>query len=121
MSSNKKFDLEERLIDFCVLIAEIVPELPNTTIGKHLADYLTRSALSSAFNYAESQAAESRRDFVHKLKVVLKELREVFMALKISHRLGLSGSKTKVSGAIQETDELIAIFFKSIDTAQKGS
>jgi four helix bundle protein len=78
-----KFDLEERLITFSVLIIEIVNEMPNTKAGNHLSGQLVRSGTSVSLNYGEAQSGESRRDFIHKMKVVLKELRESFVCLKI--------------------------------------
>lgn len=82
----KKQELEERLIDFSVFIIEIVNDLPNTKTGNHLAGQLIRSGTSPALNYGEAQSAESRKDFIHKLKVVLKELRETMVCLKIIQR-----------------------------------
>lgn len=73
-----KQKLEDRLIDFTVLIIEIVNEMPNTKAGNHLSGQLVRSGTSPALNYGEAQSAESRKDFIHKVKVVLKELRESF-------------------------------------------
>ncbi|MFO7890554.1 MAG: four helix bundle protein [bacterium] len=69
-----KNELEERLIDFTVLIIDIATELSNTKVGNHLAGQLIRSGSSSALNYGEAQSGESRKDFIHKIKVVLKEL-----------------------------------------------
>lgn len=70
-----KFDLEERLIGFSVLIIEIVNEMSNSKSGNHLSGQLVRSGTSVALNYGEAQSGESRKDFIHKMKVVLKELR----------------------------------------------
>ena len=67
---DRKFDLEERLIDFAVAAIKI---LPKTYAGSHLAGQLTRSGSSPALNYGEVQSAESRNDFIHKMKVALKE------------------------------------------------
>lgn len=118
-----KFELEERLIDFAVLIIEIVNELPNTKAGNHLAGQLVRSGTSPALNYGEAQSGESRKDFIHKIKVVLKELRETFVCLKIIHKTKLypknSGEK-KLQSAMNENNELIAIFVKSVETARKN-
>jgi len=71
-----KFDLEERLIDFSVLIIEIVNDMPNSKVENHLSGQLVRSGTSVSLNYGEAQSGESRKDFIHKMKVVLKELRE---------------------------------------------
>ena len=68
-----KFDLEDRLIDFSVLIIKIVNGMINTKAGNHLSGQLVRSGTSVALNYGEAQSAESRKDFIHKMKIVLKE------------------------------------------------
>ena len=70
---DRKFDLEERLIDFAVAAIKIAEILPKTYAGSHLAGQLTRSGSSPALNYGEVQSAESRNDFIHKMKVALKE------------------------------------------------
>jgi len=78
-----KYDLEDRLIEFSLMIIEIVEELPNTKAGNHLGGQVLRSGTSPALNYAEAQSAESKNDFIHKMKICLKELRETFVALKL--------------------------------------
>jgi four helix bundle protein len=117
----EKYDLEERLIDFSVLIIEIVNEMPNTKAGNHLAGQLVRSGTSVSLNYGEAEAAESRRDFIHKMKVVLKELRETLVNLKIIHKSKLYKDEEKIIRAKKENVELISIFVKSIETAQRNS
>ena len=77
-----KYDLEERLIDFSVLIIAIVNEMANSKAGKHLSGQLVRSGTSVSLNYGEAQGAESKKDFIHKMKLILKELRETFVCLK---------------------------------------
>jgi len=113
-------DLEERLITFSVLIIEIVNEMPNTKAGNHLSGQLVRSGTSVSLNYGEAQSGESRRDFIHKMKVVLKELRESFVCLKIIHRTKLYRTEMKIENALKENNELISIFVKSIETAQNN-
>ncbi len=115
-----KFDLEERLIEFSVLIIEIVNEMPNTKAGNHLSGQLVRSGTSVSLNYGEAQSGESRKDFIHKMKVVLKELRETFICLKIIRRTKLYKTEAKIQRAIKENNELISIFVKSIETAQNN-
>ena len=115
-----KQKLEDRLIDFAVLIIEIVNEMPNTKAGNHLSGQLVRSGTSPALNYGEAQSAESRKDFIHKIKVVLKELRESFVCLKIIYKARLFKTKIKIEAALKENDELISIFVKSVETAQKN-
>jgi four helix bundle protein len=117
---TKKFDLEERLIDYSVLITGIVETMPNTRAGNHFANQLIRSGTSPALNYAEAQSGESRKDFTHKLKIVLKELRETIVCLKIISRTNLYRSKESIQQAIDESNQLISIFVKSVETAQNN-
>jgi four helix bundle protein len=116
----KKFDLEERLIEFSVLIIEIVNEMPNTKAGNHLSNQLVRSGTSPALNYGEAQSGESRKDFIHKIKIVLKELRETLICLKIIQRTKLYKTEKKILAVLKECDELVSIFVKSVETAQKN-
>lgn len=118
--NNRKYDLEERLIEFSLLIIKIVEILPDTRVGNHIGGQLLRSGTSPAFNYGEAQSAESANDFIHKMKVCLKELRETKISLKIIKRKPLLNSMEINERALTECDELIAIFVKSIDTAQKN-
>ena len=71
---RRNFDLQERLIDFAVRVLNVVESLPKSRVGNHVASQLVRSGTSAAPNYGEAQSAESRKDFIHKLKVALKEL-----------------------------------------------
>jgi four helix bundle protein len=116
----KKYDLEQRLIDFSVLIIEIVNEMPNSKAGNHLSGQLVRSGTSVALNYGEAQSAESKKDFIHKMKVILKELRETLVCLKIIHQSRLYKNEEQVARAKTENNELISIFVKSIETARKN-
>ena len=118
---NKKFDLEERLIEFAVLIIEITENLYTTRAGNHIAGQLVRSVTSPALLYGEAQSAESRNDFIHKLKILLKELRETLIALKIIKNVPLTKKFDLVDKGMIECNELIAIFVKSIETARKNN
>lgn len=113
-------DLESRVIDFAVLIVEVTEKMPNTYAGKYYAQQLLRSGSSPALNYGEVRAAESKRDFIHKMNVVLKELRESNNCLKIITRTKLHGPKDKVIQASNECRELLAIFIASVNTAKKN-
>jgi len=115
-----KNDLEERLIKFAVLIIEIAEGLPKTFAGNHLAGQLIRSGTSPALNYGEASSAESRKDFVHKIKIVLKELKETRVALKIVKLANMYPELSKLEFAMQEINELIAIFITSVNTAIKN-
>lgn len=119
-STKKRFDLEERLIDFSVRVCRVVEELPTNRIGTHVAGQLIRCCTSPAPNYGEAQSAESRRDFIHKMKICLKELRETQVWLKFIKQMGLDNSE-KLLSALNESNELIAIFVKSIETANKNA
>lgn len=80
---TKQYDLEERLLEFSVRIIKVVDELPNSRVGKHVAGQLLRCGTSPFPNHGKAQAAESRRDFVHKIKIALKELRETHRRLRL--------------------------------------
>ena len=117
-NSRDKFDLEERLIEFAVSIIALAELLPNSRIATNLANQLVRSGTSPALNYGEAQSAESRNDFIHKLKIVLKELRETSISLKIMKRVGFGESSGLLQACLDESLELIAIFAKSLMTAE---
>jgi len=119
-SDMRKFDLEELLIDFAVEIIRICETLPNSRAGNTLSNQLVRSGTSPALNYGEAQSAESRRDFIHKIKVVLKELRETMICLKIIKRANLLKKSDQLDHSLAENNELISIFVKSIETATKN-
>ena len=108
--------LEERLINFAVIIVSVVEALPNFKAGNHIANQLIRSGTSPAPNYGEAQSAESRKDFTHKMKISLKELRETIVWLKIIARKRL-GDCSEIPAAMAECNELIAIFVSSTKTA----
>jgi len=116
-----KFDLEERLVDFSVMIIELIKEIPNNKPGNHLAGQIIHSGTSVALNYGEAQSGESRRDFIHKMKIVLKELRETYICLKIIHKTKLYKVESNREKLKKENNELISIFVKSIETAQSNS
>ena len=115
---REKFDLEERLIEFAVHIIELAVSLRHSRAATNLANQLARSGTSPALNYGEAQSAESRNDFIHKLKVVLKELRETAISLKIIKRVGFEISEQLLQACPDESRELTAIFAKSLLTAE---
>jgi four helix bundle protein len=118
---ERKYDLEERLIKFAVAILELVDMLPNTRAGNHIAGQIVKSGTSPAPNYGEAQGAESRKDFIHKMKVGLKELRETFVWLKIIQLRKMINAKAKIEWLLQECEELISIFVSSVKTARKNA
>jgi four helix bundle protein len=117
MINDKKFNLEERLIDFAVAIIKFVETLPNTKAANHLGGQLLRSGTSPSLNYGEARSAESQNDFIHKMKVCLKELRESYNCLRILDRAGIYDSEQQIQSILSECNELISIFVKSISTA----
>jgi len=93
MIKNRIYDLEDRLIDFAIEISKIEENLPSSKFANHIGEQLIRSGSSPALNYGEAQSAESPNDFIHKLKVVLKEIRESRVCLKIILRKPLLPEK----------------------------
>jgi four helix bundle protein len=117
-TKSRKYDLEDRLIDFAIQLIALAESLPTSRTGSHLVNQLIRSGTSPALNYGEAQSSESRSDFIHKLKTVLKELRETSICLRIVKRTELSASTDALTNVHAECGELIAIFAKSLQTAE---
>jgi four helix bundle protein len=111
-----KYDLEERLLEYAARVIRLVERLPDTRAGNHVAGQLLRSGTSPLPNHGEAQAAESRKDFVHKLKICHKELRESRRWLRLIQRIPLLKS-ARVEPLVKETEELIRIFAASLRTA----
>ena len=116
-NDNRKYDLEERLLNYTINIIKLVEALPNTRTGNHIANQLLRSGTSPYPNHGEAQAAESNNDFIHKMRICLKELRETYRWLKVIRRLKLVSYVDKANNVLIETEELIKIFVTSIKTA----
>lgn len=111
--------LENRLILFGVEVCRIAEKLPQSRFGLHVTGQIIRASTSPAANYGEAQSAESRKDFVHKMKIGLKELREVQVWLRfILVKNEVASERIRI--CLKESDELIAIFVKSIETATKN-
>ena len=110
-------ELEERLIDFAVRIVRLSANLPRTTAGKHIGGQIMRSGTSPAPNYGEARGAESQADFIHKLAIVLKELNETSIWLRIIGRSGILREKL-IAQLVQENNELCKILTASIKTAR---
>lgn len=119
-NKNIKFDLEDRLVDFACMCLEVCELLPNSKAGQNLEYQLSKSGTATALIYGEAQAAESRADFLHKMKIVLKEIRESRVNLKIIKRKPVVVHE-KVDAAFKESNELMAIFLKSIETAKSNN
>ena len=118
--ADRKYDLENRLLDYAVSIIRLTEEMFKTRAANHVGGQLLRSGTSPLFNHGEAQAAESPDDFVHKLRICLKELRESSRALKLIQKVPLMKNGDQVDPVLTETDELIRIFVASIRTAEKG-
>ena len=113
--------LEERLIEFAVRIIKVAIHLPRNIYGRHIGAQMLRSGTASAANYAEARGAESRADFIHKMRIVQKELNETAVWLKIVARSSLLKER-RIVAVLSENKELCRIISASIRTARgKGS
>jgi len=119
-SKYKRVGLENRLIDFALKVYDLTKHLPNDQFGKHVSGQLVRSSSSPAFNYGEAQSAESRKDFIHKMRICLKELRETLIGLKFIERGKFKVPIELLNYLIKENNELISIFVISVETAMKN-
>jgi four helix bundle protein len=118
--TNPRFNLEDRLLEFSARIIRLVDALPNTRAANHLAGQILRSGTSPYGNHGEVEAAESRKDFVRKLKVCLKELKETRRWLRLARKSQMLPEK-RMLPILAESEELIRIFFASVRTAEKNS
>jgi len=112
-------DLEDRVINFAVLIINSIEDVKNNYTGNYYGNQLIRSSGSSALNYGEARSAESHKDFVHKMGICLKELRESHNCLKIIKRANLyKGNPENIDKVLDENNQLISIFVSSIKTSK---
>jgi four helix bundle protein len=120
--ASKSFadQLEQRLIDFAVRIIKLSAALPKTPAGRHIAGQILRCGTSPAPNYGEARGAESRADFIHKIRVVFKELNETLVWLRIIELSELLKRELLID-IIQENGDLCKIFATSLKTARRGS
>jgi four helix bundle protein len=118
--TERKYDLEGRLLEYSASIVRMTEKMPSTRAANHVGGQLLRSGTSPLFNHGEAQAAESPNDFVHKMKICLKELRESERALLLVRKVPLMDDPAEVERLLRETDELIRIFVTSIRTAQNN-
>lgn len=118
--NSKKYDINERLIEFAVNVIAICESVNSSRAGSHMVGQLIRSGTSPALNYGEAQSAESRGDFIHKLKIAVKELRESYNSLRIMERANLASNNVLLQSTLTECNELISILVKSIETAKKN-
>jgi four helix bundle protein len=116
---NKESDIEDRMLEFAARIGKVVDALPKTRLGKHIANQLIRSGTSPAPNYSEASAAESKKDFIHKLGIVLKELRETRTWVRLIIKSELL-TADKVGPILDECEQLGNIIGKSLITAKQN-
>ena len=117
----RKFDLEERLLEFASAVTDLSEKLPNSRAGNHVAGQLLRSGTSPYPNHWEAEEAESRDDFIHKLKIGLKELRETRRWAHLIKRKAWASNDVTLAFVLAEADELVRIFFASIQTAKRNA
>jgi len=115
-----KHDLEDRLVQFGSVACRLAQQFPRTPLGQHASLQLIRCSTSTFANYGEVQSAESRRDFIHKLGICLKELRETRTWLKFAGKMELA-SLESLHPVLRECDELLAILASSVKTARRNS
>ena len=117
--SDTKYNLQKRLVKFSALIITSSKSLKKEFASEHLTKQLIRSATSAALNYGEAQSAESKRDFIHKMKICLKELRESQVNIEILLAANLVNEIDEFEKVLKENSELVAIFTSSIKTTQR--
>ena len=114
------FDLEDRLIDFSSRIVDVVESLPNSRAANYLAGQLIRCGLAPPLLYGEAQSAESRDDFIHKLRIAVKELKETRVCIKLIRKRSMINPISRMGNIALENEALIAIISKSIETAKRN-
>jgi four helix bundle protein len=115
---ERKYDLEERLLDFAAAVIDVSEKVPATRAGNHIGGQLLRSGTSPYGNHAEAQEPESADDFIHKMKVCLKELREARRWSRLIEQKRWLGKDAQLALVLKEVEELIRIFKASIRTAE---
>ena len=120
-SGSRKYNLEERLLKFASAVIDLSEKLPATRAGNHVAGQFLRSGTSPYPNHGEAESAESREDFIHKLKICLKELRETRRWARLIHLKGWANDEPALLFILSESDELIRIFVSSINTARQNA
>ena len=111
---------ENRLINFAVRIVILCDSFTDSRSANYFSGQIVRSGTSPALNYAEARSAESKKDFIHKSGIVLKELRETFVALRIIEKSPIKKDVTLLNELLTENNELISIFVKIVETSQKN-
>ncbi len=111
--------LQDRLIDFAVSTLVFSKSISSSYEGQHLRKQLIRSSTSAPLNYAEARSSQSRRDFLHKSKIILKELRETQVCIAIIDRAGFESNSEKLKVLEDECNQLTAIFTSTVKTTQE--
>jgi four helix bundle protein len=119
MKNKPTYDLEERLLEYATRIIRLTESMSGSQTKLHVSNQLLRSGTAPMAHHGESQAAESPKDFIHKLRIALKELRESLRWLKLIRHVPLVDKPELLNPLIDETDQLIRIFHTSIETAKK--
>lgn len=114
-----KEELNRRLLDYAIRVMRVVKALPKSVEGRHVARQLLRSGTSPGANYEEACGAESRGDFAHKMGVVLKELKETRYWLRVAAHVPLVKPASLLDSLLDETEQLVAIFAKSVSTLRR--
>jgi four helix bundle protein len=117
---DRKFDLENRLLEFASAVIDLSEKLPSSRAGNHVAGQILCSGTSPYPHHGEAESAESREDFIHKLKVCLKELRETRRWARLIQRKSWAKSDPTLLFVLSESDELIRIFVSSIKTTRQN-
>jgi four helix bundle protein len=120
MEKKRKDDeLSDRLLNFAILIIRLCSKLPDNWVGNHVSRQILKCGTSPGANYEEARGAESTADFIHKLGIVLKELKESRYWLKVIQLVPLY-EPDSIAPVLDECEQLIAIIAKSIFTARKS-
>jgi four helix bundle protein len=120
LAAERKYDLEERLLEFAAVVIDVSEKLPDSRAGNHLAGQFLRAGTSPYGNHGEAQAPESAEDFIHKMKICLKKLRETLRWARLIHRKQWLGGDGQLAFVLRESDELVRIFKASIQTAERN-
>jgi four helix bundle protein len=119
--SERKYDLEDRIIEFSAKIVHLVDSLPASRAGNYIGGQLIRCGIAPSLMYGEAQGAESRDDFIHKMKLALKELKETRSSQKLIRTIGMVPLSESLNELYKENEQLIAIIGKSIETAKTNN
>ena len=121
ISPGRKYDLDERLLEFAVAVIDISEKLPDHRAGNHIAGQFLRAGTSPYGNHGEAQSPESSDDFIHKMKICLKELREVLRWARLIDRMRWRQGDAQLIFVLREADELVRIFKASVQTAERNA